>query len=356
MRDFIMNTILKIHQDHNFILLALAIFIPLLILWSYTRKREFLFQASEISPKGQLLITGSQPLDYIKAFFSWLFLFNKLFCVKPGLYYIGRRKNDSPLLVTCNNFLTVFLLARRIRNRSVCLLVVDTDGVNVWCSAGEGKFSASEIIDKAQRVGLIKKGQQVKMIVPKLCLSGVKLSDLQKAGISPVIGPVYAKDLPRYLDEGKFDDRADDRVNFDLQSRCFAALPTAFQFFFWFLGVYVFTFWFFDYSIIWAATALAFFYPILFPYLPGKLFAVKGISFGVIASVLAIAHYAVRGFNLKLVLFWIVFTLATSMFAGLSFTGNSPVSNYDKVRAETARFLPVVVLLYLLIIPVKLFL
>jgi hypothetical protein len=39
----------------------------------------------------------------------------------------------------------------------------------------------------------------------------------------------------------------------------------------------------------------------------------------------------------------------------LSFTGNSPVSNYDKVRKETATFLPVVVILYLVIIPVKIF-
>jgi acetyl-CoA decarbonylase/synthase complex subunit gamma len=356
MQGLIMNTIFKIHQDHNFILIALAIFIPLLILWNYTRQREFLFQASEISPKGQPLAAGSRPLDYIKAFLSWLFLFNKLFCVNPGLYYIGRRKNDSPLLVTCNNFLTVFLLARRIGDRSVCLLVIDTDGINVWCSAGEGKFSSSEIIDKAQRVGLIRKGQQVKMIVPKLCLPGVRLSDLRDAGIDPVIGPIYACRLPQYLDRGILEDRADDRINFGLQSRCFTALPTAFQFFFWFLGVYVVTFWFFDYSIIWVATALAFLYPILFPYLPGKLFAVKGISLGVIASVMAIAHYVVLGFNLQLILFWLLFTFATSIFAGLSFTGNSPVSNYDKVRAETAIFLPVVVLLYLLIIPVKLFL
>jgi acetyl-CoA decarbonylase/synthase complex subunit gamma len=351
-----MNAMLEIHQDHHFVFIALSLFIPLLIVWSYTRQRAFLYQESEMSPKAQPLASGSRPLDYVKAFFSWLFLFNKLFCVKPGLYYIGRRKNDVPLLVTCNNFLTVFLLSRRIGNRSVCLLVIDTDGINVWCSAGEGKFSASEIIDKAQRVGLIKQGQPVRIIVPKLCLPGVRLSDLSDAGIDPVIGPMYAKDLPRYLDEGKFDDRADDHVHFDLQSRCFAALPTAFQFFFWFLGAYVFTFWFFDYSIIWAATALAFLYPILFPYLPGKLFAVKGISLGVIASVLAIAHYVVHGFNLQLVLFWILFTCATSIFVGLSFTGNSPVSNYDNVRKETARFLPVVVLLYILIIPVKLLL
>jgi acetyl-CoA decarbonylase/synthase complex subunit gamma len=110
-----------------------------------------------------------------------------------------------------------------------------------------------------------------------------------------------------------------------------------------------------DSSIIWIAALLAFSYPILFPFLPGKQFAVKGIALGVIASIFAIAHYYVHGFNLQLVIFWILFTFATSIFIGLSFTGNSPVSNYDKVRKETATFLPVVVILYLVIIPVKIF-
>ncbi len=292
------------------------------------------------------------PVDYLKAIVSWMFLFLKVFAFRPGFYYTGERDSDAPVLVTCNNFLTIFLLARRIDGRSVRLLIIDTNGINVWCSAGEGTFSAEEIIEKAERADLTREGEKMKMIFPKMCFSGVRLSDLRAAGITPVIGPMYAKDLPRYLDEGQFEDRVNDHVEFGLQSRIFAALPTAVQFLYWSAGAYIAAFWMLDSAILWAAPGLAFLYSVMFPFLPGRQFAVKGISLGGIAALLAVAHYAVHGFNVKLVLFWMVFSFATSIFIGLSFTGNSPVSNYDKVRKETARFLPVVVLLYLLIIPV----
>jgi hypothetical protein len=43
----------------------------------------------------------------------------------------------------------------------------------------------------------------------------------------------------------------------------------------------------------------------------------------------------------------ILFIFATAVFVGLSYTGNSAVSNYSRVRKETARFLPLNVLLYI---------
>ena len=351
-----MNKLSDFYHDYPFFFIALAIYIPLTILWIQSRRRMKVSREYEPSPDLQPLPLSFGTVDYLKAFISWLFLFLKIFTVRPGLYYVGERDENAPLLVTCNNFLTIFLLTRKIANRNVRLLVIDTNGINVWCSAGEGKFSAEEIIDKAGRYGLIKDGRKTEMILPKLCLSGVKLSDLQKAGIKPVIGPMYAKDLPRYLDEDRFQDRVIDHVTFGLQSRIFTALPTAVQFLYWFAGIYIVTFWMLDSAIIGIAALMAFSYPILFPFLPGKQFAVKGISLGIIASVFAVAHYLYHGFNLQLTIFWILFTFATSIFIGLSFTGNSPLSNYDKVRKETAAFLPVVVILYLMIIPVILFL
>ncbi len=351
-----MNKLSDFYQDYPSFFIAVAIYIPLTILWNNSRRRIKSPGKCETAPDIQPLPLSFGPVDYLMACISWMFLFLKVFTVRPGLYYIGERNGNSPLLVTCNNYLTVFLLARRIADRNVRLLVIDTNGINVWCSAGEGNFSAEEIIEKARLCSLLQEGHQIEMVLPKLCLSGVKLSDLQKAGIKPVIGPMYAKGLPRYLDDDKFEDRVNDHVTFGLQSRIFTALPTAVQFLYWFAGIYIVTFWTLDSLIILIAGALAFTYSIAFPFLPGKQFAVKGISLGVIASVLAIAHYVYHGFQLESVLFWILFVFATSIFIGLSFTGNSPLSNYDKVRRETAMFLPVIVILYLLIIPVKLFL
>ena len=41
-----------------------------------------------------------------------------------------------------------------------------------------------------------------------------------------------------------------------------------------------------------------------------------------------------------------LFAVATTVFFALSYTGNSAVSNYTRVRAEIARFLPITLLFY----------
>jgi hypothetical protein len=147
-----------------------------------------------------------------------------------------------------------------------------------------------------------------------------------------------------------------DHFRFGLQSRLFTAVPTAIQFSYWFLGIYILTFWSLNSPIIWIAAILAFLYPVLFPYLPGRQFAVKGISLGVLASLFLYGYLTSQNLDLGSIMFWMLFGLATSMFISLSYTGNSPVSNYDNVRKETARFLPVMLMLYILIVPVMIFL
>jgi hypothetical protein len=80
-------------------------------------------------------------------------------------------------------------------------------------------------------------------------------------------------------------------------------------------------------------------YPLCFPWIPGDRFAVKGLWLGAIisaglglgaaAGLLAAADLAAS----------IPFSLATGLFFGLAYTGNSAVSNYTRVRKETAQFL-----------------
>ncbi len=351
-----MDSLFDFYQKHMFLSFAIAAYVCLWVFLNFLRRRKGLTYKHDIVPEMQPLPLKFGLLDYAKAFISWILLFYRLLAVKPGLYYTGEWDESAPILVTSNNFLTVFLLARRIARRNVRLLVLDTNGINVWCSAAKGNFSAAEIIDKAGLFSLIKEEQHTSVILPKLCLSGVRLSDLSRAGIRAVIGPLYARELPSYLDKGRFENRVRDRISFGFQARAFTALPTAFQFFYWFLGVYAVTFWMLTSSIIWAATGLAFLYPILFPFLPGKRFAVKGIYLGFATSIITAGYLSIVRFDIKSLLFWVLFNFATSIFIALSFTGNSPISNYDSIRKETAHFLPVVVALYIVVIPIKLFL
>ncbi len=338
----------------TFYLAALIAVIPFTFLWMYLRKRKTVPIEYNDEPKPLPLQFG--PVDYLKAFVSWVFLFMAVYQVRPGLYYIGHIGDGDgekpPLLVTANNFLTVFLLARNIGQRPVRLLVIDTGGINVWCSGGKGKFSAGEISKAATKYGIIKEGAKETVILPKFSLAGVSIKDVGKSGLKPVIGPLYAKDVPAYLDEGKFKNRVDDTVYFGWQSRAFTALPTAVQFFYYFLWVYVISLGNLSSSVVWIATGLAFAYPLLFPYLPGKLFSVKGLW---LATAVSLGVFPFHYDSPAEWLWLAVFFFATSIFIALSYTGNSAVSNYTSVRKETAVFLPVTIVLYILLVPITIY-
>ncbi len=327
--------------------IALALFLALAIVWIWLRRRKAP-AFSEAQQNAVPLPLSFSAVGYGKAFVCWFFLFMRTFIVRPGLYTLGAADESSPMLVTGNYYLTVFLLARRLRNHAVRLLIIDTKGINVWCSAGKGQFSASEIADKAAACGLLSGEKRLRLVLPKFSLSGVNLGELRKHRIIPVIGPMYAKDVPAFLGQEKHSNQVEDRVDFGLRARAFTALPTAVQFFYYFLGVYVISLGAISPAVVGIATGLAFAYPMLFPWLPGRLFAVKGFWLALAASALSLLFTAG---SLLEQLPLMVFLCATAIFVGLSYTGNSAVSNYTSVRKETARFLPVVVLLYLVLIP-----
>ncbi len=328
---------------------AVAVFIPLAVVWNYLRRRQSVPESKDINTVISPLPVSLGLAGYLKALVAWLFLFTRTFAVRPGIYYLGDYAPDAPLLVTGNFYLTLFSLVRQLNDRSVRLLVIDTEGINVWCSSGKGKFSAREIIDKARACSLLTEDKKLELVLPKLSLAGVKLSELKEAGVKAVIGPLRAEDIPEYLDSDKLKNCLQDRVRFDFKQRLFTAVPTAVQFFYNFLGIYVITFGWLDQSIVWITTALAFSYPLLFPYLPGKLFATKGISLSVAAWIPVMVFLLIyRELSISFILFQSAFIAATSILVGLGYTGNSPISNYTLVRREIAKFLPVVVGLYVL--------
>lgn len=296
-------------------------------------------------------------LSYVKALVSWFDAFKRTYAVAPGLYYTGASYDrDAPLLVTSNYHLTVFLVLRRLQGHNVRLLVVDSDGINVWCAAGKGQFSNQRILDQLARYdrSLLTEKKFLTLILPKFGFPGVDLRALREASIRPIIGPLYARDLPAYLANPPLKDRGEDRVVFGLKSRSFTWLPGLMQFMIYsvwlvFLLAIVEGLWGLSGPIeLIALTAfLGTAYPLLFPWLPGARFAVKGLwlagltTLGLLVLTLA-GMVTLAGFALAA-----LFTFATSLFIGLSYTGNSAVSNYSRVRLETARFLPLTVLFYL---------
>lgn len=297
--------------------------------------------------------------DYIKMFYSWIFLFKKNpYSVMPGLYFTGDTYDkNTPLVVTCNFLSTIVLLCRNISPLNVRMLIVDTNGINVWCSAGKGKFSSQEILNKLNMYerSIITDSDEIELIIPKLSLSGVKLSELKRNNVRPVIGPVYANKLKQYLEHPPYKDCASDTVIFGIKARAYTVVPTVVQFSKYIILMAILLFIFdnlfktgFHWQVMPIGVAISFFYPLLFPWLADRSFAIKGISLAFLLSLFIIFLYTRGGISLFLAIFYAAFIFGTSIFLALSYTGNSPVSNYSKVKKEIVTFLPLSVFCYVI--------
>jgi hypothetical protein len=125
------------------------------------------------------------------------------YTVKPGLYRVNNPDGDSPVLVTANYKLTVDRLRKELNSIKAWILVLDTKGINVWCAAGKGTFGTDELVRRIQSVQLGDIVHHRKLIVPQLGAPGIAAHEVKKqSGFQVLYGPVYAKDIPRYLRDG----------------------------------------------------------------------------------------------------------------------------------------------------------
>jgi len=83
------------------------------------------------------------------------------------------------------------------------VLVLDTQGVNVWCAAGKGTFGTNEIIGRVRANRLSEIVSHGTLVVPQLGAPGVAAHQIKNGcGFRVVYGPVRAADLPAFLTNG----------------------------------------------------------------------------------------------------------------------------------------------------------
>jgi CO dehydrogenase/acetyl-CoA synthase gamma subunit (corrinoid Fe-S protein) len=106
--------------------------------------------------------------------------------------------------VTCNYDLTVRRVLRALRGLDAYLLIAPTKGINVWCGAAGGYFTAHQVISVLRTSGIGELVDHRRLILPQLSATGVerKLVE-QRTGWRVVFGPVYASDVPAYLAYGR---------------------------------------------------------------------------------------------------------------------------------------------------------
>jgi hypothetical protein len=120
--------------------------------------------------------------------------------VEPGLYAVGSPGPNAPVFVTANYTLSFDALRSALEGIDGYALVLDTQGINVWCAAGKGTFGTDEIVARVMASRLKEVVRHRKLILPQLSAPGVAAHEVKKrTGFGVEYGPVRAADLPEYL-------------------------------------------------------------------------------------------------------------------------------------------------------------
>ncbi len=207
--------------------------------------------------------------------------------VNPGLYVVGQPDPESPVLITGNFELTVRRLVRAIDHRmDAWVLVVDSAGINVWCAAGGGFFTAAKVIGALRVSDLEGIVRHRALILPQLCANGVDGWHIrQETGWDVNWGPVRAEDIPDYVVSSGVKTDAMRWVRFPIKDRLeMVTVTLGFYSLLILLPVAIFwrtLFW----PILLSLVGLSYFYAVVLPWLPGRDGLAKSVPLTLISLV-----------------------------------------------------------------------
>lgn len=296
--------------------------------------------------------------DWLGAFRTRLGIGRMKYAVEPGLYAVGNPDGDSVVLVSANYKLSFDALRRELRGLDAWIMVLDTKGVNVWCSAGKGTFCADEIVRRIEHLGLEKIVNHRKIIVPQLAATGVAAHHVRKrCGFSVIYGPIRARDIIPFINAGMKATTQMRQVRFSLYDRL-VLIPMEFVAsgkYLLFAAALLFVLSGLNaagYSshlaasdgirsaaVLFAAylggTVIG---PLLLPWLPGRSFSFKGFSVGLVAAAVLSLSKLTAG-TLETIA-WILIIAAAASFLTMNFTGASTYTSLSGVKKEMRIALP----------------
>ncbi len=277
--------------------------------------------------------------------------------VLPGLYALGDPGAASPVLVSANYKLSFDRLRRAAAGLDAWILVLDTDGINVWCAAGKGTFGTQELVARIAATGVTALVDRRRLILPQLGAPGVAGYEVtRRTGFEVIWGPVMAEDLPAFLAAGSVATPEMRRRRFPLRERA-ALIPVelvgAAK---WFLPAVAlvlllgglagrdgFVAGILEHGLtgalamVGAAVAGVVATTLLLPHLPFRAFAAKGAAVGLpMTAVLLLWRDAgdpSAFFGLE-TLAWLLMATALAAFLAMNFTGSSTYTSLSGVRRE----------------------
>lgn len=280
--------------------------------------------------------------------------------VAPGLYALGAPDAKAPVLVTANYKMTFDVVRRDAAGLDAWILVLDTQGVNVWCAAGEGTFGTGEVIRRVSETRLSDIVSHRKLILPQLGAPGIAAHEVRKGcGFSVAYGPVRSRDIRSFLEAGMKASPSMRKVVFPTMDRLVltpveitgllrpAGWAAVVLFLLAGVGPEIFSLgaaWKRGFAAVAALAAGilagAVVTPVLLPWLPGRAFSVKGGLAGGVLAACAIMWQ--RGsLHAPASLALLLAMTAVSSFVAMNFTGATPFTSPSGVEKEMRRALPV---------------
>jgi acetyl-CoA decarbonylase/synthase complex subunit gamma len=285
------------------------------------------------------------------------------YAVDPGLYALGSPDEGSPVLVSANYRMSFDRLREVLPGRHLWILVLDTEGINVWCAAGKGTFGTGELVRRIKASGLADCVRHRDLILPQLGAPGVSAHLVRKiSGFKVHYGPILARDIPAYLDAGMKATPEMRRKTFTLRERAVlipielvaamkpAAVIIPILLFISALGgkgsflqnmihdgIFSLT------AFLLAIISGAVLSPLLLPYLPGRAFATKGLSAGLVAAIIFLYAWGVDLRSWRDIVLggaWLLMIPAFSAFLAMNFTGASTYTSLSGVKREMRWALP----------------
>jgi len=313
---------------------------------------------------------GSMTIPVVATTWSWRDRFETLkvrwsvgrmnYRVEPGIYAVGSPGRDSNIFVTANYKLSFDHLRRSLEGVNGWILVIDTKGVNVWCAAGKKKFSTAEVARRIQIHHVDQLVDHRRIILPQLSATGVSAHEIKRiTGFTVTYGPVNANDIKPFLESGMKATEVMRTVRFTLWERLKLIPVDIFYGKYYMILVPALFFilsgfskegYSVDLAINMGWKAVVNLYaayltgcvltPALLPWIPFRRFSLKGLTLGIITS-LMLFFPGMLGNNILENTSWLLMIAGLSSFMAMNFTGSSTFTSLSGVQKEMKVMLPV---------------
>ena len=262
-------------------------------------------------------------------FFRWIG-----FSTEPTLIKVGNPNEMSPVLLTCNFNITVKRVLKALKGLDCYLLVAPSNGINVWCGACGDDFHTDSVLSIIKTSGINDLVKHKNLILPQLSAPGIDPVEIKKkTGWNVKFGPVYIKDIHKYLENNFTKSKKQSIIRFTLSKRAEMANMYFFSLFiiltpiYWIVAIFLPSI--LD-LILYLDTILLLMIImygclLILPSIPTRTGAIKVWSFEAIILTLIVILYGFIIPNLFYLIWNIIFSILFALMMGEDFHGLTPI-------------------------------